>query len=100
VTSEEFPPIAGAVHGISPVTGMLTRKSHQSLRALNVSIEMLNAAQCNMPSMARRQDYPVHLLLTHDEETDMTGYRILILIAAIVITGCEALVFVGTTAVN
>ena len=36
----------------------------------------------------------------HDEETDMIGYRILILIAAIVITGCEALVFVGTTAVN
>jgi len=66
----------------------------------NVSIEMLNARQCNMPSMARRQDYPRHLLLTHDEETDMTGYRILILIAAIVITGCEALVFVGTTAVN
>ena len=53
-----------------------------------------------MPSMARRQDYPGHLLLTYDEETDMTGYRILILIAAIVITGCEALVFVGTTAVN
>jgi len=53
-----------------------------------------------MPSMARRQDYPGHLLLTHDEETDMTGYRVLILIAAIVITGCEALVFVGTTAVN
>jgi hypothetical protein len=42
----------------------------------------------------------VHLLLTYDEETDMTGSRILILIAAIVITGCEALVFVGTTAVN
>jgi len=61
---------------------------------------MLNAGQCNMPSMARRQDYPGHLLPTHDEETDMTGYRILILIAAIVITGCEALVFVGTTAVN
>jgi phosphate starvation-inducible membrane PsiE len=36
----------------------------------------------------------------HDEETDMIGYRILILIAAILITGCEALVFVGTTAVN
>jgi hypothetical protein len=66
----------------------------------NVSIEMPNAGQCNMPSMARRQDYPGHLLLRHDEETDMTGYRILILIAAIVITGCEALVFVGTTAVN
>jgi hypothetical protein len=39
VTSEEFAPIAGAAHGISPVTGMLTshytpRKSHRSLRAL------------------------------------------------------------------
>jgi hypothetical protein len=42
----------------------------------------------------------LHLPLTYDEETDMTGSRILILIAAIVITGCEALVFVGTTAVN
>jgi hypothetical protein len=42
----------------------------------------------------------VHQPLTYDEETDMTGSRILILIAAIVITGCEALVFVGTTAVN
>jgi hypothetical protein len=30
----------------------------------------------------------------------MFGYKILILIAAIVITGCEVLVFVGTTAVN
>jgi hypothetical protein len=40
-----------------------------------------------------------HFLLSH-EETDMTGYRLLILIAAIVITGCEALIFVGTTAVN
>jgi hypothetical protein len=28
----------------------------------------------------------------------MIGYKILILIAAIVITGCEALVFVGATA--
>jgi hypothetical protein len=28
----------------------------------------------------------------------MSGYRILILIAAILITGCEALVFVGATA--
>jgi hypothetical protein len=28
----------------------------------------------------------------------MNGYRILILIAAILITGCEALVFVGATA--
>jgi hypothetical protein len=105
VTSEEFAPIAGAAHDISPVTGTLTshytpRKSHRSLPAFNVSTEMLNARQCNMPSMARRQDYPVHLLLTHHEETDMTGYRILILIAAIVITGCEALVFVGTTVVN
>jgi hypothetical protein len=60
---------------------------------------MLNAGQCNMPSMERRQNLPAYLLLSH-EETDMTGYRILILIAAIVITGCEALVFVGTTAVN
>jgi hypothetical protein len=40
-----------------------------------------------------------HFLLTH-EETDMTGSRVLILIAALVITGCEALVFIGTTAVN
>jgi hypothetical protein len=40
----------------------------------------------------------VNLLLRHFEETDMNGYRILILIAAIVITGCEALVFVGATA--
>jgi hypothetical protein len=30
----------------------------------------------------------------------ITGYRILILIAAVLITGCEALVFIGTTAVN
>jgi len=36
----------------------------------------------------------------HGEETEMTGNRILILIAAIVITGCEALIFVSTTAVN
>jgi hypothetical protein len=36
-------------------------------------------------------------LLKHDEEAEM-GYRILILIAAILITGCEALVFVGATA--
>jgi hypothetical protein len=36
-------------------------------------------------------------LLRHAEETEM-GYRILILIAAILITGCEALVFVGATA--
>jgi hypothetical protein len=50
--------------------------------------------------MERRQNSSAYLLLSHDEETDMTGYRILILIAAIVITGCEALVFVGTTAVN
>jgi hypothetical protein len=28
------------------------------------------------------------------------GYRLLILIAAVLITGCEALVFIGTTAVN
>jgi hypothetical protein len=41
-----------------------------------------------------------YLLLSHDEETDMIGYRVLILIAAIVITGCEALVFVGATALN
>jgi len=40
----------------------------------------------------------LYLLLRHDEETDMIGYRILILIAAILITGCEALVFVGATA--
>jgi hypothetical protein len=39
----------------------------------------------------------VHRLLRHDEEADM-GYRILILIAAMLITGCEALVFVGATA--
>jgi hypothetical protein len=30
----------------------------------------------------------------------MIGYKILILLAAIVITGFEVLVFVGTTAVN
>ena len=30
----------------------------------------------------------------------MIGYKILILIAAILITGCEALVFVGATALN
>jgi hypothetical protein len=65
----------------------------------NVSTEMSNVSQCNIRSMERRQNYS-HLLLRHDEETDMTGYRILILIAAILITGCEALVFVGTTAVN
>ena len=41
----------------------------------------------------------VYQLLRHDEEADM-GYRILILIAAILITGCEALVFVGSTAVT
>jgi hypothetical protein len=34
-----------------------------------------------------------------DKETDMID-KILILLAAIVITGFEALVFVGTTAVN
>ncbi len=39
-----------------------------------------------------------YLLLRHDEETDMIGYRILILIVAILITGCEVLVFVGATA--
>jgi hypothetical protein len=39
----------------------------------------------------------VYQLLKRDEEADM-GYRILILIAAILITGCEALVFVGATA--
>lgn len=39
----------------------------------------------------------VHQLLRHDEEADM-GYRVLILIAAMLITGCEALVFVGATA--
>jgi hypothetical protein len=38
-------------------------------------------------------------LLRHDEEAEM-GYRILILIAALLITGCEVLVFVGTTAVD
>lgn len=58
---------------------------------------MPSAGQCNMPSIGRRQNYP-HIY--HDEETDMTGYRILILIAALVITGCEALVFIGTTYVN
>jgi hypothetical protein len=41
----------------------------------------------------------MHQLLRHDEEADM-GYRILILIAAILITGCEALVFVGSTGTN
>jgi hypothetical protein len=65
----------------------------------NVSIEMLNARQCNMPFIETAPNYP-HLLLRLDQETDMIGYRILILIAAIVITGCEALVFVGTTAVH
>jgi hypothetical protein len=40
-----------------------------------------------------------YLLLRH-EETSMNGYRILILLVAIVITGCEALVFVGATALN
>jgi hypothetical protein len=38
----------------------------------------------------------VHQLLRHEEAA--MGYRILILIAAILITGCEALVFVGDTA--
>ncbi len=50
-----------------------------------------------MPSIGRRQNHP-HIY--HDEETDMTGNRILILIAALVITGCEALVFIGTTYVH
>jgi hypothetical protein len=36
-------------------------------------------------------------LLRHVEEAAMV-YRILILIAAILITGCEVLVFVGATA--
>jgi len=40
----------------------------------------------------------LYLLLRHDEETDMIGYRILIFIAAILITAGEALVFVGATA--
>jgi hypothetical protein len=65
----------------------------------NVSIEMLNARHATCHLSKRRQNCP-HLLLRHGKETDMTGYRILILIAAILITGCEALVFVGTTAVN
>ncbi len=39
----------------------------------------------------------LHQLLRYDEEANM-GYRILILIAAILITGCEALIFVGATA--
>jgi hypothetical protein len=52
-----------------------------------------------MPFMKTAPNDP-HLLLRRDEETDMTGYRILILVAAILITGCEALLFVGTTAVN
>jgi hypothetical protein len=50
--------------------------------------------------MERRQNVSAYLLLSHVEETDMTGYRILILIAAILITGCEAMVFVATTAAN
>jgi hypothetical protein len=52
-----------------------------------------------MRATERHQNYH-RLLLRLDEETDMSGYRILILIAAILITGCEALIFVGTTAVN
>jgi hypothetical protein len=63
----------------------------------HISIEMPGAGQCNMPSIGRHQNHPhIH----HDEETDMTGSRVLILIAALVITGCEALVFIGTTYVN
>jgi hypothetical protein len=113
VTSEEFAPIAGAAHGISPVTGMLTshytpRKSHRSLRALwqdgedyrEHSSSQFQKAPARTRHFVRDRLTEGHVLLTHDEETDMTGYRILILIAAIVITGCEALVFVGTTAVN
>jgi hypothetical protein len=38
--------------------------------------------------------------MRHDKETEMNGYRLLILLAAILITGCEALVFVGATALN
>jgi hypothetical protein len=34
------------------------------------------------------------------QETDMNGYRLLALIAAILITMGEALVFVGTTNLN
>ena len=58
---------------------------------------MPGPGQCNMPSIGRLQNHP-HF--HHDEETDMTSSRILILIAALVITGCEALVFIGTTYVN
>ena len=46
------------------------------------------------------REFSAYLLLRHDEETDMSGYRLLILLAAILITGCEALVFVGATALN
>jgi hypothetical protein len=49
---------------------------------------------------AIHQEAPEYPHMYHDEETDMTGSRILILIAALVITGCEALVFIGTTFVN
>jgi len=40
----------------------------------------------------------VYQLLKHDEEPDMIGYKLLIFIVAILITGCEALVFIGATA--
>ena len=46
------------------------------------------------------REFSAYLLLRHDKETDMNGYRLLILLAAILITGCEALVFVGATALN
>jgi hypothetical protein len=43
-------------------------------------------------------DSSVYQLLKHDEEPDMIGYKLLIFIVAILITGCEALVFIGATA--
>src|ERR1700730_4021195 len=60
--------------------------------------------KCRTPVHATRplQSSPRLLIVSmrHDKETDMNGYRLLILLAAIVITGCEALVFVGATALN
>src|ERR1700722_19430259 len=73
-----------------PANALSDRRSPGS-----VSIEMPNARHATCHLYNRRQNNP-HLLLRHDEETDMTGYRILILIEAILITGCEALIFVGT----
>jgi hypothetical protein len=86
----------------SPCPGRSTRPANALSNRRSpggVSIEMPNARHATCHLYNRRQNNP-HLLLRHDEETDMTGYRILILIAAILITGCEALIFVGTTAVN